>query len=285
MGSVRDVFGKRLKELRDNRGLTIAKAASEIGIIRQSLSRYEAGTIMPDIEVLCMLAKFYNVSTDYLVGMSDCSSLSTDMQSICNYTGLSEEAAKKLSSLKKIKPYYKGLSEQVTEYEISATNILNDLIVNIPISFFCDISELHDRSQICIDKTFLIKGKRANLIFQEKGFDVGSVIFKKEFSDIIASEVKTYLEVKLMKRGEDTIFSYCDWRERYNEKCDALSFRIVRCFEDFLKRYDLRQPIEKMSDSEFLEYLGITDEDIEFLRECITEREEENHVQHPQTNE
>ena len=35
MNNVRDTFGKRLTELRESRGLTIVKAANEIGITRQ----------------------------------------------------------------------------------------------------------------------------------------------------------------------------------------------------------------------------------------------------------
>ena len=65
------IFRERIKKIRQEKKLTIVKAANEIGITRQSLSRYESN-IIPNIEVLYRLAKYYGVSADYLVGLTDC---------------------------------------------------------------------------------------------------------------------------------------------------------------------------------------------------------------------
>lgn len=64
-------FRERIKKIRQEKKLTIVKVANEIGITRQSLSRYES-SIIPNIEVLCRLAKYYGVSSDYLIGLTDC---------------------------------------------------------------------------------------------------------------------------------------------------------------------------------------------------------------------
>lgn len=58
---------KMLKELRLARGITQAQAARDLGIPRQSMSHYEAGNRQPDYDTLKLLARYYNVTVDYLI--------------------------------------------------------------------------------------------------------------------------------------------------------------------------------------------------------------------------
>lgn len=62
---------KRLRELREQAGLTLAQAAKKTGLRAQYLSNYELGKRSPDYTVLKRLADFYQVSTDYLLEFSD----------------------------------------------------------------------------------------------------------------------------------------------------------------------------------------------------------------------
>ena len=61
----------RLTELRRQYGYTQGKAAEKIGIGRSTLNNYENGIREPNIETLSILADFYGVSVDYLLGRSD----------------------------------------------------------------------------------------------------------------------------------------------------------------------------------------------------------------------
>lgn len=65
------LFCKRLKSLRKETGETQEHVSAEIGIAINSLRRYEAGDRLPCISVVCLIAKHYNVTTDYLLGMTD----------------------------------------------------------------------------------------------------------------------------------------------------------------------------------------------------------------------
>ncbi len=58
----------RLKELRGSRGLSKKEIADAIDITERAYVTYEYGERNMPIEVLCKLADFYNVSTDYLLG-------------------------------------------------------------------------------------------------------------------------------------------------------------------------------------------------------------------------
>ena len=57
----------RLKELRQQKNLTQAKVADSLGITQQSYARWENGKVTPAPEKLSKIAKFYGVTTDYLL--------------------------------------------------------------------------------------------------------------------------------------------------------------------------------------------------------------------------
>lgn len=65
------MLSKRLKELREERKLTQAELAEEIGIGRASVSNYEKEERVPDADVIIKLADFLEVTTDYLLGKSE----------------------------------------------------------------------------------------------------------------------------------------------------------------------------------------------------------------------
>lgn len=62
---------RRIRDLREDKDLTQTQLAKEINVSQRTYSYYENGerTIPP--EVLIALAKFYNVSVDYILEISD----------------------------------------------------------------------------------------------------------------------------------------------------------------------------------------------------------------------
>lgn len=65
------IFGTRLKELRTERRLTQAQISAELGIHSVTYLHYEKNQREPSLELLVAIAKYYDVSTDYLLGLSD----------------------------------------------------------------------------------------------------------------------------------------------------------------------------------------------------------------------
>lgn len=65
------VFGKRLRKLRENRGMTQKQLADIVGFTRNAISGYETFSRKPDIKMVCLFAEIFMVSTDYLLGMVD----------------------------------------------------------------------------------------------------------------------------------------------------------------------------------------------------------------------
>lgn len=85
-------FGERLLKLREERNETQQQLADAIGITRQSLSRYETNDRTPNIDLVYNIAKHYNVSADYLLGLSEIQSSDKKIETACEVTGLSEKS-------------------------------------------------------------------------------------------------------------------------------------------------------------------------------------------------
>ena len=62
---------KRIRELREDNDLLQKNLAEYLNCSQVAYSRYELGTRDIPIEVLIALSKFYNVSTDYILGLKD----------------------------------------------------------------------------------------------------------------------------------------------------------------------------------------------------------------------
>lgn len=64
--------GDRLRIIRDLKGIrTLRKAALSIGISSSCLSAYETDVKLPSTVMLMKIALFYDVSTDWLLGLSE----------------------------------------------------------------------------------------------------------------------------------------------------------------------------------------------------------------------
>ena len=66
-----NIFIKRLKEIRKDKGLSMSELANKIGVSTNTISRWERGERIPNLEALVTLDKFFKVSTDYLCGLED----------------------------------------------------------------------------------------------------------------------------------------------------------------------------------------------------------------------
>ncbi len=61
-------FPSKLKKARQNSGFTQREVAAETQIKQSTIASYEIGRTQPDIENLGILADFYEISVDWLLG-------------------------------------------------------------------------------------------------------------------------------------------------------------------------------------------------------------------------
>ena len=66
-----DIFAKRVVELRKARGISQEKLGKAVGLSHKAISTIESGARSTTIEKLIALARYFGVSTDYLLGLKD----------------------------------------------------------------------------------------------------------------------------------------------------------------------------------------------------------------------
>ncbi|MBR6779257.1 MAG: helix-turn-helix transcriptional regulator [Clostridia bacterium] len=71
MVKVNNKFSIRFKELREEKKLSQAQVGKELGYTQVCISRWESGERMPNANDIIAVAIFFNVSTDYLLGLTD----------------------------------------------------------------------------------------------------------------------------------------------------------------------------------------------------------------------
>ncbi len=98
-------FGKRVRELRIAAGLSQEKLADQLQITVKSIQRYEKG-YRPDTYALVKIATYFNVSTDYLLGVK------------C-YKELIKERNEKLKEDNGYRELYRNYLKCLNDYEIT----------------------------------------------------------------------------------------------------------------------------------------------------------------------
>ena len=65
------MYFQRLKDLREDNDITQKELAEYLHIKQNTYSQYENGQRQLPIDTLIALAKFYNTSTDYILGLTN----------------------------------------------------------------------------------------------------------------------------------------------------------------------------------------------------------------------
>ena len=82
---------KRIRDLRNQRGLKQVQLAAMLGVSKSVISSYENAVHMPPYDILIRLSGIFGVSCDYLLGVADSPHISTE--------GLTETQIKSLQAI------------------------------------------------------------------------------------------------------------------------------------------------------------------------------------------
>lgn len=72
------MIAERIKMLREKKGITQAELAKQLGVTRSGVNAWEMGISIPSTQYIAELARFFNISADYLLGLSQTSSISVE---------------------------------------------------------------------------------------------------------------------------------------------------------------------------------------------------------------
>lgn len=64
------MISEKIRKLRNDFNISQVTLAKELGVTKQCVSNWENDNILPSIEMLIKIAKYFNVSTDYLLDIS-----------------------------------------------------------------------------------------------------------------------------------------------------------------------------------------------------------------------
>ena len=84
------MFAQRLRELRIEKDLSQKELADVLDISNRTISMYETGNSEPNVDILVKLSKFFEVTSDYLVGFVDDKTATNTYTKLKKYIELSE---------------------------------------------------------------------------------------------------------------------------------------------------------------------------------------------------
>ena len=97
--NVKRCFKERFSELRAKSGLSQNKLGKALSLSPATIGYYENGSRLPDIETAARIARYFDVSADYLLGLSDAKSVEQDMKNACETTGLTQKAIENMQHI------------------------------------------------------------------------------------------------------------------------------------------------------------------------------------------
>ncbi len=68
---MKETFGKRLKDLRTERGLSQVELAKRLNVGKSIISLWEKDECEPTASKIIAISNFFNISCDYLLGQTD----------------------------------------------------------------------------------------------------------------------------------------------------------------------------------------------------------------------
>ena len=99
------IINERIGVLRTERNLSGREFAEKLGVTRSTVNNWETGGYNVKADDLEKICKTFNVSADWLIGLSDVKNPEANVQAIHDYTGLSESA---IDVLHNMKPDYRS---------------------------------------------------------------------------------------------------------------------------------------------------------------------------------
>lgn len=176
------IFSQRLRELIEKNNLTLPELAMQINTTRQSIGQWKNGDTVPNIIMLKSIAEFFNVSADYLLGLTENTSTNISEIGISNKTGFSTSTVENILNLS-------------AEHKTILDKIINELLKSDLLEKFEELKE-NNIKLINLYQTDSIYNKLVedeeltyNTIDNADELN-GKFIFKDEYSKLLLFEIK-----------------------------------------------------------------------------------------------
>lgn len=208
----------RLRQLIENSGKTRKEIAEQLKCDTSTITKHYNGDRDITTDFLIKYANLFDVSADYLLGLSDTATTDKDIQFICKYTGLSERAIEVLH-------FYK-------DYEMICPTI--NLLLETEIS-----SVLQELGYMCSDMPkdkLKEKCKEYDIDFNE----LEKIIKTKDYECLqVVSAIEQYLNIK--KTPKDKLLSISKSGKIISLSETDLNYTNKLTYEDLISVKTIRQ--------------------------------------------
>lgn len=178
-------IGERIKHLRISKKLTQDEVANALNVKRETVTRWETGARDIKTEITILLSKYFNVSADYLLGLTENTSTNISEIGISNKTGFSTSTVENILDLP-------------IKLKIILDKIINELLKSDLLEKFEELKE-NNIKLINLYQTDSIYNKLVedeeltyNTIDNADELN-GKFIFKDEYSKLLLFEIKYIL--------------------------------------------------------------------------------------------
>ena len=173
-----DAFPSRLREVMEKNGATQQEVANVICRKRQSVGNYMDGSAGPDWKTLVTLAKYFNVSADWLLGLSEVKSQDISTKQMCEKTGFSENAILAMIAQKDNSPAQAVINALLsdTDFLMNCTKLGN---FSISVAF---ADEYERNTPYCGEDIQLLDDSKNGVFIS--GYDVCSLRYNEIIQDI-----------------------------------------------------------------------------------------------------
>jgi len=200
-------IGKKIRELRETKGLTQLELSKDLNVARQTVAQWENEERDLKTGAIIALSKYFNVTADYLLGLSDVATVETDLAAVCEYTNFSEKSIKTLHIWAKN-------DLDIFDYE-AYTDFIDTLISNEII--YTKLVDEFSKYMLSVETCRLLELENSNIDFAER-----NKLTIKISSDGVRAEIN---EIK----------------DEYNKEVDDVQalqlYKMQNIFTDFIKGY------------------------------------------------
>lgn len=228
MEQTKDIFGKRLFEIREGKRESQQELADSIGITRQSLSRYELGERTANIDLLKKIAEHYHISADYLLGLTDNITTDKDLDYVSRYTGLNECTLGHIQMIEK-EGYISTLNTLLTSFNMVTILENVDNALKVIDNFSNDTDMIND-------------------IFNE-------------FIDNVTNNL--FMKVTLSDKQSILIHLYTVCQLKYKDKVDYYHYKCQKTLDEAMQTHEMKlydKVIKEMANRIYKMYLKYCEE-------------------------
>lgn len=244
-----ETFAKRfqqlLKERKGASGLTLRELAKDLDVSLGILSDWQNGKKIPRMDSVIHLAQYFNVTTDYLLGLTDVRTTDSSARAAVEYTGLMEEAINYLHA-----PFRRAKTQSDVSWAENLHNrmsiliysgVLEDLAEKME-SFFDAVAEREE--ELMLEKKRLLKAQKEGKLYERVYPDYPEAVEndgKKSlilFKDL-AKFPEQYEKFKEFVDAFDDINELAAYTIKYSkqaEHCDLLQFQMQKILTEEIQR-------------------------------------------------